>query len=143
MRIKLETELGEDVHDHQSAPFRVPPEVVSWGVRTFKKDGVILGHDETRTGFVYRECFHYAIPDIEKLKEVVEAVPIAMDAALLHKALDMLCVKHFKIESGGSVAKGVFVPVRNMTVGELSKWHFDQMTEGEKARLEVINRGSK
>lgn len=57
-RVKLLTNTGDFVHEGVIPPFVGPPDVVTWGVRTFK-----FSEEQTvRGGYsIYRECFAVAL----------------------------------------------------------------------------------
>ncbi len=58
MKIRLVTEDGNHVVDHDLPPFQSYPEVVVWGIRTFRLD--TYPHNNPIT---YRECFAYTVAE--------------------------------------------------------------------------------
>jgi hypothetical protein len=56
MKIRLVTGTQELVHEDTIPPFNEDPEVILWGLRTFKRH--LVDGDTT----VYAECFAYHLP---------------------------------------------------------------------------------
>lgn len=63
MKIRLLTQALELVDEIDIIPFRVPPEVITWGVRVFVK--LENAGPTADTGAIrYREVFAYAAPTL-------------------------------------------------------------------------------
>lgn len=62
MKIKLIVPSGELVHEATILPFNEPPQVITWGVRTFVRCAAREKDNDGDTIYLYEEAFAYAIP---------------------------------------------------------------------------------
>jgi hypothetical protein len=73
--IILRTATGELVREATMPPFKIPPDVVFWGARTFKR-----GPADQRGRIAYYETFAYALVDVDIAGNAAAQFPTESEA---------------------------------------------------------------